>query len=87
MSANVFLGREPKTRFLGLLRIDRKRMREEAARSLEVLDIPLDRLDRPAREFSGGQRQAVAMPIADFALQRLVNSFACLRQKYRTPLP
>ncbi|MBV9748251.1 MAG: sugar ABC transporter ATP-binding protein [Acetobacteraceae bacterium] len=61
VGANVFLGREPMTRFLGLPRIDRKRMREEAARSLEVLDIHLDRLDRPVRALSGGQRQAVAI--------------------------
>ncbi len=61
VGANVFLGREPMTRFLGLPRIDRKRMREEAAKSLEVLDIHLDRLDRPVRALSGGQRQAVAI--------------------------
>ena len=61
VGANVFLGREPMTRFLGLPRIDRKRMRVEAAKSLEVLDIHLDRLDRPVRALSGGQRQAVAI--------------------------
>ena len=49
------------TRFLGLPRIDRKRMREEAARSLEVLDIHLDRLDLLVRALSGGQCQAVAI--------------------------
>jgi simple sugar transport system ATP-binding protein len=61
VGANVFLGREPMTRFLGLPRVDRKRMRAEAARSLDVLDIHLDRLDRPVRALSGGQRQAVAI--------------------------
>jgi simple sugar transport system ATP-binding protein len=61
VGANVFLGREPMTRFLGLPRIDRRRMRADAARSLAVLDIHLDRLDRPVRALSGGQRQAVAI--------------------------
>jgi simple sugar transport system ATP-binding protein len=61
VGANVFLGREPMTRWLGLPVIDRKRMREEAARTLDTLDIGLDRLDRPVRALSGGQRQCVAI--------------------------
>jgi len=61
VGANVFLGREPMKHILGLPFIDRRRMREEAAASLQVLDIHLDRLDRPVRALSGGQRQAVAI--------------------------
>jgi ABC-type sugar transport system ATPase subunit len=61
VGANVFLGREPMTRWLGLPVIDRVRMREEAARTLDTLDIGLDRLDRPVRALSGGQRQCVAI--------------------------
>ncbi len=61
VGANVFLGREPMTRWLGLKVIDRRRMREEAARTLDTLDIGLDRLDRPVRALSGGQRQCVAI--------------------------
>jgi simple sugar transport system ATP-binding protein len=61
VGANVFLGREPMTRWLGLPVIDRRRMREEAARTLDTLDIGLDRLDRPVRALSGGQRQCVAI--------------------------
>ena len=61
IGGNVFLGRELKTKFLFLPRIDRKRMREEAARAVAVLDVHLDRLDRPVRALSGGQRQAVAI--------------------------
>ena len=61
IGGNVFLGRELKTRFLFLPRIDRKRMREEAAKAISVLDVHLDRLDRPVRTLSGGQRQAVAI--------------------------
>jgi simple sugar transport system ATP-binding protein len=61
VGANVFLGREPMTRRFGLPVIDRKRMREEAAKTLDRLDIGLDRLDRPVRALSGGQRQCVAI--------------------------
>jgi simple sugar transport system ATP-binding protein len=61
VGANVFLGREPMTRRFGLPVIDRKHMREEAAKTLNRLDIGLDRLDRPVRALSGGQRQCVAI--------------------------
>jgi ABC-type sugar transport system ATPase subunit len=61
VGANVFLGREPMRRVLGLPVIDRKRMRQEAAQALETLEIGLDRLDRPVRALSGGQRQCVAI--------------------------
>jgi len=62
VGANVFLGREPMRRVLGFIPvIDRARMREEAARALDTLDIGLDRLDRPVRALSGGQRQCVAI--------------------------
>ena len=59
--ANVFLGREVMKRVLGLAMVDRKRMRNEAADTLKVLDIRIDRLDLPLRSMSGGQRQAVAI--------------------------
>jgi len=61
VGANVFLGREPMHRVLGLKVIDRKRMRREAAAALETLEIGLDRLDRPVRALSVGQRQCVAI--------------------------
>lgn len=61
VGANVFLGREPMTTFFGLPVIDRKRMRAEAQKTLDTLDIGLDRLDRPVRALSGGQRQCVAI--------------------------
>ena len=62
VGANVFLGRELMCRRFGFLPvIDRKRMREEAGRSLAELDIALDRLDVPVRQLSGGQRQAIAI--------------------------
>jgi ABC-type sugar transport system ATPase subunit len=59
--ANVFLGREIMRRVLGLPMVDRKRMRNEAAETLKVLDIRIDRFDLPLRSMSGGQRQAVAI--------------------------
>ena len=61
VGANVFLGREPMRRVLGLPVLDRRRMRTEAAQALDALDIGLDRLDRPVRALSGGQRQCVAI--------------------------
>ncbi len=61
VGANVFLGREPMTRRFFLPVIDRARMRAGAAQTLDRLDIGLDRLDRPVRALSGGQRQCVAI--------------------------
>ncbi len=61
VGANVFLGREPHRRVLGVPVIDRATMRAEARRSLDVLDIQLHRYDVPVRTLSGGQRQAVAI--------------------------
>jgi ABC-type sugar transport system ATPase subunit len=61
---NVFLGREPTTRLLGLLpRIDRRAMREAAREVLDTLEIDIARrkLGEPVRNLSGGQRQAVAI--------------------------
>lgn len=64
VGANVFLGREPTKRFLGLLpAIDRKHMRAVAQDVLQTLEIeiPKSKLNRPVRTLSGGQRQAVAI--------------------------
>ena len=63
VGANVFLGREPTTRFFGLERIDRPKMRAAAHEVLETLDIdiPKRKLREPVRNLSGGQRQAVAI--------------------------
>jgi ABC-type sugar transport system ATPase subunit len=61
---NVFLGREPTRRVLGLLpRIDRRAMREAAGEVLDTLEIDIARrrLREPVRNLSGGQRQAVAI--------------------------
>jgi simple sugar transport system ATP-binding protein len=61
---NFFLGREhlsasPAWRRLGHL--DQRRMEREAAEHLDRLAINLPSLRAPVREFSGGQRQCVAV--------------------------
>ena len=61
VGANVFLGREPLRQVFGFPVLDRKRMRNEAAEALRILDIHIHRLDLPIRSLSGGQRQAVAI--------------------------
>jgi ABC-type glutathione transport system ATPase component len=64
VGANVFLGREPRIRRLGVLpAIDRRRMRQAAREVLQTLEIELPRgkLTQPVRTLSGGQRQAVAI--------------------------
>ena len=66
---NVFLGREPERRLLGLLPIlDRRRMREQAQAVLESLGIEIgaSEFNRPVRHLSGGQRQAIAIGRAIF---------------------
>lgn len=61
-AGNVYLGREPMRRFLGVLPVlDRPRMRNEAAALMERVKIRLPSLDTPVRRLSGGQRQATAI--------------------------
>lgn len=62
VSANIFLGREPRRRPLGFLPhvVDTKSTEREARRVLDQLDIDINpRLK--VRRLSGGQRQAVAI--------------------------
>ena len=64
VGANVFLGRERFTKFLGFLpRLDRETMRSESATVLHQLEIDIEakKLTQPVRNLSGGQRQAVAI--------------------------
>jgi simple sugar transport system ATP-binding protein len=59
---NIFLGREPLRKSMGLFDVlDRDLMRKESEHVLNELDIVIPGLLRPIREFSGGQRQAVAI--------------------------
>lgn len=60
--ANVFLGVEPMRRILGIPFIDNGRMRRETDRILrERVGVELPDINEPTRNFSGGQRQAVAI--------------------------
>jgi simple sugar transport system ATP-binding protein len=71
VGANVFLGREPMKRVLGLPVLDRARMRAEARAVLDTLDIHTA-LNRPVSALSGGQRQAVAIGRAVYWKARLL---------------
>ena len=62
IGANIFLGREPMRKALGILpMLDRARMAEAARETMARLDFHVTRLDAPVSNFSGGQRQAVAI--------------------------
>lgn len=59
---NVFLGRELRTRVLGIVpQLDHGRMRERTIELLERFGVDLPRLNEPVIRLSGGQRQAVAI--------------------------
>lgn len=62
IGGNIFLGREPMRKAFGFLPvIDRKAMAEAARDTMALLDFHVKRLDAPVSNFSGGQRQAVAI--------------------------
>ena len=62
IGANIFLGREPMRRAFGFLPVlDRAKMAEAAKSTMALLDFHVSRLDAPVSNFSGGQRQAVAI--------------------------
>lgn len=72
-TVNIFLGREPMRRRLGLFNVvDRKHMLSEAGVALHKLDIHIPNLLRPMRQMSGGQRQAVAIARAVYWNARLM---------------
>ena len=73
IGANVFLGREPMRRALGIVPvIDRRRMAAAAKATMAELDFHVDRLDAPVGRFSGGQRQAVAIGRAIYWNARVI---------------
>ena len=62
IGGNIFLGREPMRRAFGFLPVlDRAMMAEAAKKTMALLDFHVSRLDAPVSNFSGGQRQAVAI--------------------------
>jgi simple sugar transport system ATP-binding protein len=73
VGANIFLGREPVRRVVGVLpAVDRGRMLAESRQILTQLDIRIPGLTRPIRQLSGGQRQAVAIARAIYWNARLM---------------
>jgi ABC-type sugar transport system ATPase subunit len=74
MSANIFLGREQKKRYLGgLVRVlDEKFMLEESHKLLETLDVHIPSVRAKIDKLSGGQRQAIAIVRALYWNARLL---------------
>ena len=74
VGANIFLGREVKTRRLGGLiqTLDDKHMREQSRQTLDSLQIRFPSLTEPIEKLSGGQRQAVAIARAVYWDARLM---------------
>jgi ABC-type sugar transport system ATPase subunit len=73
VGANVFLGKEKKKRFMGLIPVtDDDFMRAEAEKVLDRLDIHIPSLKAKLVNLSGGQRQAVAIARAIYWNARLV---------------
>lgn len=67
IGANIFLGREPMRRAFGFLPVlDRRKMADAARETMALLDFHVSRLEAPVSNFSGGQRQAVAIGRAVF---------------------
>ena len=62
IGANIFLGREPMRKAFGFLPVlDRAKMAEAARETMARLDFHVNRMTAPVGNFSGGQRQAVAI--------------------------
>ena len=62
IGANIFLGREPMTRRFGFIPVlDRRKMADAARSTMARLDFHVNRMEAPVSNFSGGQRQAVAI--------------------------
>jgi simple sugar transport system ATP-binding protein len=62
IGANIFLGREPMRKAFGFLPVlDRKKMADAARDTMALLDFHVSRMEAPVSNFSGGQRQAVAI--------------------------
>ena len=67
IGGNIFLGREPMRRLFGFLPVlVRARMAKAAQETMALLDFHVNRLEAPVSNFSGGQRQAVAIGRAVF---------------------
>ena len=73
VGANIFLGREPTRRALGVLPyIDNRRIREETTSLLERLNSHIPAKVKSVARLSGGQRQAVAIARAIYWKAKVV---------------
>ena len=74
VSANIFLGREVKKRYLfGAVRtLDEKHMLDESSGVLDDLGIHIPQMRKEIEKLSGGQRQAVAIARAIYWNARLM---------------
>jgi simple sugar transport system ATP-binding protein len=74
IARNVFIGREPLTRWRlgGIGIMDTARMVEHATRSLTNIDLTTRSPDTPVEELSGGQRQRVAIARAMYFKSKLL---------------
>jgi ABC-type sugar transport system ATPase subunit len=74
VASNIFLGREPTKRFLGIIpgMVDRAEMRRRAEEMIDRLGARLPAMDRAVGSFSGGQQQSVAIARALTFEPRLV---------------
>lgn len=61
VASNIFLGREPQRKILGMNFVDRTTMRNEAQAMIDRLGARLPAQNRPVGSFSGGQQQSVAI--------------------------
>lgn len=61
VAANIFLGREPVRRILGMKFVDSAAMKRDAQAMIERLGARLPAINRPVGSFSGGQQQSVAI--------------------------
>jgi ABC-type sugar transport system ATPase subunit len=72
VSANVFLGREPIKRWLGLPVIDKRKIRDETDALLRRIESRIPPKARTVSRLSGGQRQAVAIARALYWQSKVV---------------
>jgi ABC-type sugar transport system ATPase subunit len=72
VGANVFLGREPVKRWLGVPVVDNRRIREETEALLARIESRIPRKTRTVSRLSGGQRQAVAIARALYWQSKVV---------------
>ena len=61
VAGNLFLGREPRRRILGLSFLDKRRMRADAETMLSRLGIAVPDITVHVENLSGGQRQSIAI--------------------------